>query len=47
MIFSNKFSPLRKILSVLGLSPKAVDGITDRITDFLSDKGGKSPGEPE
>lgn len=36
-----KFSLLRSILRTFGLSAKAVDDITDRIVDFLSDRGGK------
>lgn len=32
-----KFSLIRSILKVLGLSPEAIDDIIDRITDFLSD----------
>jgi hypothetical protein len=40
------FSLIRKTLGVLGLSPEATDDIIDRITDFLSDKSGKSAGEP-
>jgi hypothetical protein len=43
----NKFSFLRKVLSALGLSAEAVDDIIDRITDFLSDKGEKSPEGPK
>jgi hypothetical protein len=38
---------MKIILPALDLSPEAVDDIIDCITDFLSDKGEKSPGEPE
>jgi hypothetical protein len=43
----NKFSILRKLLGAIGLSPEAVDDIIDRILDFLSDKGRKSPEGPK
>ena len=35
---NEKFSLLRNILKTLGLSAEAVDDITDRIADFLSEK---------
>jgi hypothetical protein len=41
------FAFIRKTLSALGLSAEAVDDIIDRITDFLSDKGEKSPEGPK
>src|SRR5215212_8933720 len=47
MEHQNKFSLIRRILLALGLSAEAVDDIIERITDFLSDKGDKSAGEPQ
>jgi hypothetical protein len=38
----NKFSLLRRLLTVLGLSAEAVDDIIERIEDFLSDKDNKT-----
>lgn len=38
-----KFSLLRTVLKTLGLSPEAIDDITDRIADFLSEKDPKAP----
>ena len=46
MEHQNKFPLIRKLLGAIGLSSEAVDDIIDRITDFLSDKGEKSPGAP-
>jgi hypothetical protein len=43
---NHNLSLLRKILGAIGLSPGATDDIIERITDFLSDKGDKSAGEP-
>ncbi len=42
-----KFSLLRSLLKTFGLSPGAIDDITDRIADFLYDKGEKSSGKLE
>jgi hypothetical protein len=47
MEHQNKFPLIRKMLGAIGLSSEAVDDILDRITDFLSDKGDKSPGIPQ
>ncbi len=38
-----KFSLLRSILKTFGLSPEAIDDITDRIVDLLSEKDQKTP----
>ena len=43
----DKFSLLRTILKALGLSQDAIDDIIDRISDFLSEKDGKSQGQNE
>jgi hypothetical protein len=43
---NNKFPLIRKLLVAIGLSAEAVDDILDRIVDFLSDKGDKSPAAP-
>jgi len=42
-----KFSLLRSVLKAIGLSSEAIDDITDRIVDFLTDKGDKSSSKPE
>lgn len=38
-----RFSLLRTVLKTIGLSSEAIDDITDRIADFLSEKDPKAP----